>query len=340
MRFVLVAGTTRTARIDGISAAGATPTLARHTPSADAEILVFGRPVHSPVVPVSPEGCPTPAAMTRAVREAVGFPVTVVDGGLAEPAAVRTVPVDASPGGDVRAPEPVPAATAIFERAREVGRSLAAEHLVLAETVPGGTTTALGVLRALGERPAVSSSKSRNPLERKRSIVEAGLEASGLAPGGAAGEPVRAIRLMGDPVLAAVAGLARGAMATDGRVTLAGGTQLLAASALLRHDGVSEPLAVATTSFVLEDPSAEVGALAESLDVEVRATDPGFEGVDHPAAAAFRRGEAKEGVGMGGALDVARRSDTSMAAVRERFLRLVDELGDGGSLARQTPEGP
>lgn len=39
-----------------------------HTPSADAEILVSGRPVRAPVVPVSPTGCPTSDVVTRAVR--------------------------------------------------------------------------------------------------------------------------------------------------------------------------------------------------------------------------------------------------------------------------------
>ena len=59
MRLILAAGTTRTARIDGVSAAGADPDLRAHTPSADAEILEYGAPVRAPVTPVSPSGCPT-----------------------------------------------------------------------------------------------------------------------------------------------------------------------------------------------------------------------------------------------------------------------------------------
>lgn len=50
MTFVLVAGTTETA-IDGISAAGETPTLLGHTPAADAEIVAYGQPVLAPIDP-------------------------------------------------------------------------------------------------------------------------------------------------------------------------------------------------------------------------------------------------------------------------------------------------
>jgi len=177
-------GTTATAAIDGISAAGADPELRKHTPSADIEIVADGRPAPDSVVPVSPSGCPTPAVVTRAVRELVGFEFVGVDAGLAVPTAptgAQVLDAGAAPGGDVRDPEPVPDAAAIFEAARGLvpeiveSRTNASDgddvdadddrELLVAETIPGGTTTALGVLTALGERPAVSSSLPANPLE-------------------------------------------------------------------------------------------------------------------------------------------------------------------------------
>lgn len=327
MRIVLLAGTTRTATIDGLSAAGAAPELVGHTPSADAEIVVYGTPVRSPVVPVSPTGCPTPAAVTRAAVDLLDVPVTVVDAGLTEQTGAPTVSVDASPGGDVRDPKPVPDAPALFEAGRAFGHALPDDEAVfLGETIPGGTTTAMGVLTALGEAATVSSSLPDNPLERKRSVVERGLDASSLDAGGASDDPVRALTAMGDPVLAAGAGLARGAIETGTPLTLAGGTQLLALAALLRHDGVTAPLRLATTSFVLDDESADVSGLAASLDVAVEGTDPGFAAVDHPATAAYCAGEAKEGVGMGGALAMVAASDRSLAALRDRFTTLADDL--------------
>lgn len=326
-RFVLVAGTTETAAIDGISAAGADPDVMVHTPSADAEIVTYGKPVRASVVPVSPFGCPTPAVMTRAVREELGFELTVVDGGLAEPTGAPTVTVGAKPGDDIRDPDPVHTAPGAYEAARQFGRALD-DELMLAETIPGGTTTAMGVLRALGERPAVSSSLPDNPVEQKESVVADGLAASSLSEGDAAGDPKCAVRRMGDPVLAVTAGLAHGAVETETAVTFAGGTQMLAVVALLRHAGVEGRLPLSTTSFVATDETAAVDRLASDLNVDLTATAPGFEGVDHPGMAAYAEGEAKEGVGMGGALALAARAGIPMASVRDRIETVYDRLLD------------
>ena len=337
---VVVAGTTETAAIDGISAAGADPTLRRHTPSADLEIVADGSPAPDSPVPVSPSGCPTPAVITRAVRELAGFDLVGIDAGLAVPTAVDTCDAAAAPGDDIRDATPVPDAATILDRGRVFARDIAAvatsdaaedssavpDELLLAETIPGGTTTALGVLAALGERPSVSSSLAANPLERKRRIVEAGLAASDLDAGGAAGDPIAAIRHMGDPVLAAATGVLIGAAEADIDVTLAGGTQLAAVAALARHAGISRRLPLATTSFVADDPTADLSTLAADLSLSLVATDPEFDAADHPAMRAYARGEAKEGVGMGGALALADRAGISSADVRERVALLTDRL--------------
>lgn len=328
MRFVLVAGGTETARIDGISAAGADPALMAHTPSADAEILAHGEPTTAPVVPVSPSGCPTPAVLTRAVRELVGFDAAVVDAGLAAPTGTETAAVADGPGADIREAEAVPDAAGIVERAREHGRGLAAEagELWLAETVPGGTTTALGSLSALGEAAPVSSSLPANPLDLKRRVVEAGLDATGIARGDLADDPVGAVRTMGDPTLAATLGLVQGATEAGATVTLAGGTQQATAALLARRAGVEADLTVATTAFVAGDDSADFHGLADAADADVRVTDPAFGGRDHPAMRAYATGEAKEGVGMGGALALAADAGVEMATVRERIRAVYDRL--------------
>ncbi|ELZ34149.1 nicotinate-nucleotide--dimethylbenzimidazole phosphoribosyltransferase [Halorubrum distributum] len=344
VRLVVVAGTTETAAIDGISAAGADPELRVHTPSADLEIVEAGRPAPGSPVPVSPSGCPTPAVVTRAVRELLGpesLPVEFLDAGLDAPSAATVRDVGASPGGDLRDPEPVPEAAAVFERARSLAPELAGfgdevgpgsdrgdepAELLVAETIPGGTTTALGALTALGERAAVSSSLPANPIERKRRVVAEGLDASGIDPGDAADDPIEAVRLAGDPVLAAVAGLIVGCADAGIDVTLAGGTQLAAAAALARHAGVDRPLPLATTSLVADDPTADLPALAADLDLTLAAADPGFGESDHPALTAYARGEAKEGVGMGGALALADRAGVADAAVRDRIAAVTDRL--------------
>lgn len=334
MRLVLVVGSTETATIDGISAAGAHPEAMWDTPVADAEILEYGRPVFAETVPVSPTGCPTPALVSRAVRELLGFEITVVDAGLSKAVAAPTLTVGDDPGDDVRTATPVPDARGIFERARRFGRAYPDDEIVVAESIPGGTTTALGVLRALGEDVAVSSSLPENPIPLKRSVVADGLAASGLESGDLAGEPVRAVETMGDPVLAVVAGIVSGALEGGTTVTLAGGTQLLAAAALVRHGGVPDPLTVATTSFVAADDAVDLAAARAAIDVDLVVTDPGFDRGDHVAFAAFERGEAKEGVGMGGALALADRNGVPMREVRRRFReRYADLVGSPSEVA-------
>ncbi|HKL29185.1 MAG TPA: nicotinate-nucleotide--dimethylbenzimidazole phosphoribosyltransferase [Natrialbaceae archaeon] len=324
MRVILVAGTTRTAAIEGISAAGADPEAMPHTPSADAEIVTYGDVVRAPAVPVSPTGCPTPALVTRAARDVLGFDLTVVDGGLAKPTAAPTVDLGAEPGGDVREDEPVPKAGEIYESAREFGRSLPDDELVIGETIPGGTTTAMGVLRALGEAFPVSSSLPDNPIERKREVVDEALAAADADPGDFADDPIGAARHAGDPVLPAVAGIAAGALDRGAEVTLGGGTQLLAAAAMLRHDWVDAPLRLATTSFLAEDVDLEPAV--DRLDLEFAVTDPGFDELEHVAARRYLAGEAKEGVGMGGALWLTADSDIYLTALRQQYVSRADPI--------------
>ncbi|QGN07288.1 nicotinate-nucleotide--dimethylbenzimidazole phosphoribosyltransferase [Halorhabdus sp. CBA1104] len=332
MTFVLVAGTTETARIDGISAAGADPEAMAVTPTADAEILIEGNVVDAPAVPVSPSGCPTPALVTRAVRELAGFDARVIDAGLATAPGIDTTTVAERPGGDVRTAEPVPDADAIWERARAVGEKIAeqtADRVYVGETIPGGTTTAFGVAQALGVDLSVSSSLPENPLERKRAVVRDGFDASGIEAGELAGEPQRAVRRQGGPVLAAVVGVVEGALSAGASVTLAGGTQLLAAAALLRHAGVDAGLELATTAYVAADATATVRETAAALDLSLTVTDPELGDCGHAGIERLAAGEGKEGVGMGGALALARRRGVELQAIRDRTEQLYDRfLGD------------
>lgn len=325
MRLVLVGGNTETARIDGISAAGADPELMAQTPAVDLELVEYGQSAGRPV-PVSPTGCPTPAVMTRAARELLGFDTLAVDAGLASDTAVPTVDLGGTVGTDIREQEAVPTAAEIAAAGKRVGQELSDDRVLIGESIPGGTTTALGVLSALGEQASVSSSLPENPVALKERVVRAGLEASGLIEGGAAGEPIRAVETMGDPVLAAVMGLMIGALESGTEVTLAGGTQLATAAALVRHAGVDAPLSLATTSFVAEDDSAAIQELAEELDLDLTATDPEFEKRDHPALNGYVAGEAKEGVGMGGVLARYQAANLPMERLRTQIVEVYETV--------------
>ncbi|MGQ4554690.1 nicotinate-nucleotide--dimethylbenzimidazole phosphoribosyltransferase [Halobellus sp. GM3] len=343
MRVILVAGTTRTAEIDGISAAGASRELLVHTPSADAEILTYGRTVRAPVTPVSPTGCPTPAVVTRAVRELLGFDVTVVDGGLSKPTGAPAIAVGARPGRDIRERDPVPTAPGAFAAARNLGRALPDERIVVGETIPGGTTTAMAVLRALGEDVVGSTSSSlpENPLDLKERVVEAALESSDIEPGSGAHTPERTARFVGDPVLAVAAGLTAGALESGTEVVLGGGTQLLAAAALVRHAGVPERATLATTSYLAADVP-RLGEAADALGLDLAVSDPGFDADDAGPLTAYADGVGKEGAAMGGALHLADDAGR-LGAVADATLAVLERLnGDRHETGadREGPNGP
>ncbi len=336
---ILVAGTTRTAEIDGISAAGATRDLLLHTPSADAEILAYGDTVRAPVTPVSPTGCPTPAVVTRAVRELLGFDVTVVDGGLARPTGAPTVSVGARPGRDIREADPVQTAPGAFAAAREFGRGLPDDRVVVGETIPGGTTTAMATLRALGEDviESTSSSLPENPLDLKSRVVEEAFEPSDLEAGRAAHTPELAVRFVGDPVLAVAAGLTAGALESGTEVVLGGGTQLLAVAALVRHAGVPARATLATTSYLAADVP-ELGDAADALGLDLRVSDPGFDAEGAGPLSAYADGVGKEGAAMGGALELAEeagRLDEVTGATRT----VLERVTTGGQEG-PTADGP
>lgn len=325
MRLLLVGGNTETARVDGISAAGAAPDLLAHTPAVDLELVEYGQSAGRPV-PVSPSGCPTPALMTRAARELLEIDLLAVDAGLAKKTRVPTVDLGGAVGADIREPTPVPPAEEIVTAGKRVGRELGDETVLIGETIPGGTTTALGVLSALGERASVSSSLPENPVTLKERVVRDGREASDLAEGDAAGSPIRAVEAMGDPVLAAIMGLTIGAVESGTAVILAGGTQLAAAGALVRHAGIDAPLSLATTIFVADDDTAAIHALAEQLNLDLSVTDPGFQRRDHRALNGYVAGEAKEGVGMGGMLARCWETDLSMEQLRTRIVGVYENI--------------
>ena len=353
MRLILVAGTTRTAAIEGITAAGASRDLLVHTPSADAEILAYGDTVRAPVTPVSPSGCPTPAAVTRAVRELLGFDLAVVDGGLAKPTGAPTVSVGARPGDDIREPDPVRTAPGAFAAARSYGQALPDDRIVVGETIPGGTTTAMAVLRALGEDtlPATSSSLPENPLELKRRVISAAFDSSDLDPGQAAHTPELAVRFVGDPVLAAAAGLVAGALESGTDVVLGGGTQLLAVAALVRHAGVPEPATLATTPYLAADVP-DLDAAADELALDLSVSDPEFDTAAAGPLSAYAEGVAKEGAAMGGALHLAAEAGR-LGEVRSATRSVLDRLTDDDGRAddrhrgdaaddtrRETDDGP
>src|SRR4030042_508017 len=234
--FICTIGTTETAKIPGISAAGEHPEFTDFTPPADAELLLLGKCKCIKGVPVTPNGIPTPALISMSALRLADIPILVASAGLKVKPYVPFLDLGGNPGRDIRTGNAVDNVDEVIQRAIIAGKQLAktAEYLVIGESIPGGTTTALGVLSAMGVKAEgkVSSSMPDNPHGLKTETVRAGLAAAGERFGSLAKNPLRAVSCVGDPMMAAFAGLVIGAAAQI-PVLMAGGTQMSAVLAVV-----------------------------------------------------------------------------------------------------------
>ena len=170
----LVLANTMLSTVPGISGAGPTPEATLLTPVLDAELVTTGAITSMPARPNTPTGCPTPAAITRSMVEMTGLAPIHINAGLAHTPTVPCLDIYGRPGGDPREGDAVPEATRLFERGEMAGRLLSqhSDLLVIGECVPGGTTTALCVLRALGYEASVSSALSKPSRPERRRLQE------------------------------------------------------------------------------------------------------------------------------------------------------------------------
>jgi uncharacterized protein (TIGR00303 family) len=328
--FVCTIATTETAKIPGISAAGKYPEFTDYTPPADAELLLLGRCKCIDGVPVTPEGIPTPALITLSALRLADIPVLVVCGGLKVAPNIPYMYLGGKPGRDIRGGHAVEEVEEVIARAELAGRHLAktAGYLVIGESVPGGTTTALGVLLAMGFQAEgkVSSSMPMNPHALKVATVKAALAGAGHACGSLCADPVKAIACVGDPMMPAFAGLAIGA-ASEVPVLMAGGTQMSAVLAIIKalRPEIMQNLAIATTRWVVNDRHSDiVGLVRQVHDIPILAADLDFSFSAYEGLRAYEQGVVKEGVGAGGAT-VAAMVKTRGKITKERLLAEIEK---------------
>ncbi len=323
-----IIGNTETAKIPGISAAGANPEATDFTPAADMELLYFGRCKCIDGVPITPDGIPTPGIITMSALKLAPMPIVVIDGGLRVRPHTPYIDVDASPGEDIRTGKSVKNAERTYDRALVAGRQLAkmVDYLVVGESVPGGTTTALGLLTALGydTNEKISSTFPVNPHDLKRQVVIEGIEACGIESELLERDAMAAIEAVGDPMMAPAAGLIAGA-AESVPVLMAGGTQMAAVLAVIKamDDTVMDNLALGTTRWITEDKMSDMKGLVSQMgDVPILAANLNFSLSRYDGLKIYETGLVKEGVGAGGM------SIAAMAATDGRVTcrSLLDEI--------------
>lgn len=299
--FALVISYTKTGTIPGITAAGASPQMTRFTSPADAEFLHYGSCICIDKIPCTPDGKPTPALVTKAALESASIPHFVVNAGSVIGPNMPYVHTGLGPGGDISQESAMTHEDVVraVDYGRIVGRTLGSltDCLVIGESIPGGTTTAMATLHGLGIDARVSSSMERNPLDLKNSVIQ---KAKARLRGR---EPFSVVCNMGDPMIPFVAGMLSTA-STACKVLLAGGTQMAAVVAFARPLGYApDSVAIGTTSYVIDDKSANLLETVQQIgDVPVITADPLLSESSIPGLAAFSRGHAKEGAGAGGSV--------------------------------------
>jgi uncharacterized protein (TIGR00303 family) len=302
--FVCVISYTATSEIPGLTVAGANPKLVQYTSPADAEFLYYGRCKCIDAVPATPDGKPTPALITRAALQAADMPFLVVDAGAKIKPSIPFISLGIEPGKNIVNEDAMDEQSArkTFDHGVMLGRQLAkmSDLVVVGESIPGGTTTALAVLSALGieAKFKVSSSMPENPHDLKNKVL-----ASAIKRTGSVNSPFGAVAAYGDPMMPSVAGIASGALEAGGRAMLAGGTQMSAVVAILARLGKPlRELCIGTTLYVAGDPSADlVGLVRAARMVPVLSCDLHLGESSKPGLRAFANGFVKEGVGAGGA---------------------------------------
>jgi uncharacterized protein (TIGR00303 family) len=328
--FVCTIATTETGKIRGISAAGENPEFTDYTPPADAELLLLGKCKCINGVPITPDGIPTPALITMSALRLADIPVLVASGGLKVKPQIPFLDLGGKPGKDIRTGSAVENVEEVIQRATSAGEQLAktSDYLVIGESIPGGTTTALGVLSAMGVKAEgkVSSSMPENPHGLKNITVQAGLAAAGERFGSLAENPVKAVSCLGDPMMPAFAGLVIGA-AAQVPVLMAGGTQMTSVLAVVNalNPDVLCNVAIGTTRWVANDASSDIcGIVAQIADVPVLAADIDFAPSRFSGLQAYEKGIVKEGVGAGGA-SIAAMAKLGGAVTKDILLKEIEK---------------
>lgn len=326
--FILFISETDLSRESGLSAAGANVEALPYTAPADADMLFYDRPKVIDCIPIDPFGHPTPALVTKASVLEGKLEVMNMRAGTSIAPAAPFKDLGALPGRDPRTGAAVPNFLKISENAKETAEELfrsGTRRFVLAESIPGGTTTALLLLRSLGYNGTVSSAGPVNPLNKKEEIWRTVASRLGIEAGGLKGLGLEAAAEVGDPMQIAVASFVSG-LHRDAEVVLAGGTQMMAVAALLRDMGITRPLLVATTKYVCQDSTSCFTDYAEKIGVEYYSAPLDFSASKFPGLADYEKGYVKEGVGMGGAVWYALQNGATMESITDRTEKLYSDL--------------
>ncbi len=318
--FLILAGS-QTAEIEGISSAGSTPVSRRYTAVADAELLLRGPllPKRWPLPPL-PAGV-SPALISYVASRFLKIKPTVISAGLLQSPPFSHICLDSPQMGPARCltsgnAMDISRVQLLFKGGFEIGKKLR-QPLLIAECVPGGTTTAFAVLSGLGIKVngLISGSSKNPPLELKNKLVNQGLKAAKLDKNPSSVDLMAAV---GDPFQPVAVGLLMGASKSGQEILLGGGCQMLAVLALAlnqiepeNRDEFVEKIVIGTTSWLVEESIScskkrnsfihLLNNVANHFKINILGLASGyrFNNSDQKVLRDYEIGYIKEGVGAG-----------------------------------------
>ena len=319
--FSLVTSYTETCEIPGITIAGADKEFLKFTSPADAEYLSYGKCKCIDSIPMSPDGKPTPALLTKVALNTSKIPHFVINAGS------KIAPDVPSFDSELPIGKNISESSALtlddvhnaVEFGKIIGKSIskATDCLVIGESIPGGTTTALATLRGLGIESSVSSSMPKNPIEIKNNVVSSALKRK------KSDDAFEIVAELGDPMIPVCAGMLSEA-SKNCRVILAGGTQMTAVLAFAKKVGYEKNnTAIGCTSYIIDDKEALFLETVKQIDdIAVLAINPMLSDSQFYGLRSYSEGFVKEGAGAGGSL-IASVLKTGRSS--QRLLELIEK---------------
>ena len=309
--FILALSNTKTANITGITQAGI-PGKIFLTPTLDAEFLTTGEVRSLEDIATTPKGVPTPALITRAVHLLHPFSnIELLNLGVDKIPNIEYFKIhnfDINPSDSIKGGANIEA-QALFQKGIEFGQNYECkdEYIILGESVPSGTTTAKATALALGYecKESFSSSFKDVPNNIREITIQDALK--NIPPHS---DIFSILGNVSDNMIIFNAGFILG-LNNKIPLILAGGTQmacvLLVVNKILevmQGDIKTSNLALATTSWIANDTNSDIKALLEMCNFPINSyfSEFDFKESSHPALKLYDEGEAKEGVGAGGAL--------------------------------------
>ncbi len=309
--FMLSLSNTKTANIEGITQAGI-PGMIHLTPTLDSEFLCTGEVRSLENIAETPKGVPTPALITRGVHLLSPYGrIELLDLGLEVTPKLSYFKIhhfDIKPSDNIAKGANINAQE-LFEKGVKFGQSYQCkdEYIILGESVPSGTTTAMATALGLGYKVdnCFSSSFKKVPNNVREKTLKLAL--SNIKN---KNDIFDVLSKVSDNMLIFNAGLILG-LNNQTPLILAGGTQmaslLLVVNKILQLMGGSietSNLALCTTKWVAKDKNSDIETLLNLSKFSINSyyVDFDFSLTQHPALKLYDEGEAKEGVGAGGAL--------------------------------------